>query len=66
MTLSLWTHCQAATMQPQAALPYGLIADAALVLDGPLLWGRAANCRPIWPAPAARSTKPVAHSSHRA
>ena len=37
MTLSLWTHCQAATMQPQAALPYGLIADAALVLDGPLL-----------------------------
>ena len=37
MTLSLWTHCQAATMQPQAALPYGLIADAALVLDGPVL-----------------------------
>jgi imidazolonepropionase len=37
MTLSLWTHCQAATMQPDAALPYGLIADAALVLDGPVL-----------------------------
>ena len=37
MTLSLWTHCQAATMQPQAAQPYGLIADAALVLDGPVL-----------------------------
>ena len=37
MTLSLWTHCQAATMQPQAALPYGLIADAALVVDGPVL-----------------------------
>ena len=37
MTLSLWTHCQAATMQAQAALPYGLIADAALVLDGSVL-----------------------------
>lgn len=37
MTLSLWTHCQAATMQPHATLPYGLIADAALVVDGPVL-----------------------------
>ena len=37
MSLSLWTHCKAATMQPQAAPPYGLIADAALVLDGPVL-----------------------------
>jgi len=37
VTLSLWTHCQAATMQPKAALPYGLIADAALVLDGSVL-----------------------------
>ena len=37
MSLSLWTHCRAATMQPEAVLPYGLIADAALVLDGPVL-----------------------------
>lgn len=32
MTLSLWTHCRAATLQPGGE-PYGLIEDAALVVD---------------------------------
>jgi imidazolonepropionase len=34
MPLSLWSHCAAATLQPDAAPPYGLIEDAALVTDG--------------------------------
>lgn len=33
MGLKLWTHCRAATMQAGGA-PYGLIEDAALVVDG--------------------------------
>ncbi len=33
MTAQLWTHCRAATMQPEAAQPYGLIEDAALVVE---------------------------------
>jgi imidazolonepropionase len=37
MNLQLWTHCRAATMQPTAASPYGLIDDAALVVDGETL-----------------------------
>jgi imidazolonepropionase len=37
MTLKLWTHCQAATMQGDATAPYGLIEDAALVVDGGLM-----------------------------
>ena len=32
--MKLWTNCTAATMQPDAAQPYGLIEDAALVVDG--------------------------------
>jgi imidazolonepropionase len=34
MTLTLWTHCRAATMAANAAQPYGLIDDAALVIEG--------------------------------
>lgn len=34
MKLKLWTGCNVATMQPDAAQPYGLIEDAALVVDG--------------------------------
>ena len=34
MRLTLWTHCNLATLQAGAAQPYGLIEDAALVLDG--------------------------------
>ncbi|WP_309682668.1 imidazolonepropionase [Polaromonas sp.] len=37
MTLQLWTHCRAATLQPGAAQAYGLIDDAALVSDGETL-----------------------------
>jgi len=37
MSLTLWHGCSAATMLPDAGRPYGLIEDAALVLDGPLL-----------------------------
>jgi len=32
--MKLWTHCNAATMQADATQPYGLIEDAALVVDG--------------------------------
>ena len=34
MSLQLWTHCNAATLQADAAPPYGLIEDAALVVEG--------------------------------
>lgn len=34
MRLTLWTHCNLATLQAGAAQPYGLIEDGALVLDG--------------------------------
>ena len=34
MSLQLWTHCKAATMQADAAQAYGLIEDAALVVEG--------------------------------
>jgi imidazolonepropionase len=34
MSLQMWTHCSAATLAPQAAQPYGLVEDAALVVDG--------------------------------
>ena len=37
MSLHLWTHCRAATLQAGAAQPYGLIDDAALVVDGQTL-----------------------------
>jgi imidazolonepropionase len=33
MSLQLWTHCRAATLVAAAAEPYGLIDDAALVVD---------------------------------
>jgi len=34
MTVQLWTHCRAATMQAGAAQPYGLIEDAAIAVEG--------------------------------
>ena len=34
MRLTLWTHCNLATLQAGAAQAYGLIEDGALVLDG--------------------------------
>ncbi|MBX9613781.1 MAG: imidazolonepropionase [Burkholderiales bacterium] len=37
MTLQLWTHCRAATLQADATAPYGLIDDAALVVRGDTL-----------------------------
>lgn len=37
MTLELWTGCAAATLNPALPQPYGLIEDAALVVDGPLI-----------------------------
>lgn len=32
--MKLWTHCTAATMQADTTQPYGLIEDAALVVEG--------------------------------
>ena len=34
MSLHVWTHCRAATMSPGAGHAYGLVEDAALVVDG--------------------------------
>ncbi|MEO7887792.1 MAG: imidazolonepropionase, partial [Polaromonas sp.] len=34
MSLQLWSNCRAATLQAGAAQPYGLIEDAALVVQG--------------------------------
>ncbi|AYQ26984.1 MULTISPECIES: imidazolonepropionase [unclassified Polaromonas] len=34
MSLQLWSHCRAATLQAGAAQPYGLVEDAALVVEG--------------------------------
>lgn len=34
MTVQLWRHCRVATLQPAHPAPYGLIEDAALVLEG--------------------------------
>lgn len=34
MSLSLWTGCDVATLQEDAAQAYGLVEDAALVVDG--------------------------------
>ena len=34
MALKLWQGCRVATMQPEAMQPYGLVEDAALVVDG--------------------------------
>jgi imidazolonepropionase len=37
MTVQLWTHCNVATMAPIAEQPYGLMENAALVVDGDTL-----------------------------
>lgn len=34
MTHTLWTHCRAATLEANASQPYGLVDDAALVVEG--------------------------------
>jgi imidazolonepropionase len=34
VSLQLWTGCRAATMEPGAATPYGLIDDAAIAVEG--------------------------------
>lgn len=34
MTVEIWTHCRVATLQPDTGQPYGLIGDAALVVEG--------------------------------
>lgn len=36
MNLKLWTHCRIATLQPDASQHFGLIDDAALVVEGEL------------------------------
>ncbi len=47
MSLQLWTHCRAATMQAGAAAAYGLMEDAALVAQGDkLLWVGARSALP--------------------
>lgn len=37
MGMKLWRNCRAATMQGAAPQPYGLVEDAALVVDGAVL-----------------------------
>jgi imidazolonepropionase len=37
MSLKLWTHCKLATLQADAAQPYGLVEDGALVVDGAMI-----------------------------
>ena len=37
MSLTLWTHATLATMREGAVMPYGLIPDGALVVEGPVL-----------------------------
>ena len=66
MTLQLWTGCVAATLNPALPQPYGLIEDAALVVDGPLIaWvgarselpaALAARCGPVQDAAGALVT----------
>lgn len=48
--VQIWTHCNAATMTPGAEQPYGLLENAALVVDGDrLAWvGPHANLPPEW------------------
>jgi imidazolonepropionase len=39
VSVELWTHCRAATMQPGHAQPYGLIHDAAIAVEaGRIAW----------------------------
>lgn len=39
MSVQVWTHCDVATMAAQAAVPYGLVRDAAIAVEGDrLLW----------------------------
>jgi len=37
MSVQIWTHCRAATMAHGAVAPYGLVEDAALVVQGDTL-----------------------------
>ncbi len=61
--MKLWHHCRVATMQGDAAQPYGLIEDAALVVDGELLhWVGALSDLP----PQVRERCEQAHDAHGA
>ena len=51
MTVQLWTHCRAATMQAGAAAAYGLVEDAAIVVEGERL---------AWVGPASRAAPRLA------
>jgi imidazolonepropionase len=57
MTVQLWTHCRAATMAAGAARPYGLIDDAAIVVEGDrLAWvGAREELPPEWQQRAAQA-----------
>ena len=58
MSLKLWTHCQVATMQADAAQPYGLVEDAALVVEGALfgqLEGLSVSLRLVSKLPSEKS-----------
>ena len=50
MTVQLWTHCRAATMDSGSPQPYGLVEDAAIVVQqGHLAWvGPRAELPPAW------------------
>ncbi len=50
MSVQVWTHCNAATMAPGADQPYGLVENAALVVEGDrLAWvGPHANLPSYW------------------
>lgn len=53
MSLSLWQNCRLATLQSSLHQPYGLIDDAAMVVDGPgLIWVGARRDLPAALAPS--------------
>src|SRR4051794_32090702 len=62
-TMKLWTNCRIATMQANAAQAYGLIADAALAVDGERIhWIGAAGDLP----PSVRERCDELHDAHGA
>ncbi len=57
MSAQLWTHCRAATMVADAAVPYGLIEDATIVTQGErIAWiGPAGEVPAMWRDRSART-----------